>query len=115
MAKTLTGIVSSDKPDKSIVVTVVTHKTHPIYKKRYISSKKFMAHDEKNEAKTGDKVTISETRPISAKKRFTLEKIVERPLLREGIAGNIEVVAAKEKKPVVKKAEEPAAEEKKDD
>lgn len=82
MAKRLVGVVMSDKADKSIVVKVVTHKTHPIYKKQYISSKKFMAHDEKNEAKTGDKVSITETRPLSARKRFILSKIIERPVLR---------------------------------
>ncbi len=76
MAKTLQGVVSSDKADKTIVVTVVTRKTHPIYKKKYSSSKKFMAHDEKNEAKTGDTVIIAETRPLSARKRFILESIV---------------------------------------
>lgn len=78
MAKTLTGVVSSDKGDKTIVVTVQTRKTHPIYKKQYTFSKKFMAHDEKNEARAGDKVVIAETRPLSARKRFVLEKIVER-------------------------------------
>jgi small subunit ribosomal protein S17 len=83
MAKTLTGVVSSSKADKTITVTVVTRKTHPIYKKQYSESKKFMAHDEKNEAQEGDKVIISEVRPISARKRFTLTKVVERPLIRE--------------------------------
>lgn len=78
MAKTLTGVVSSDKGDKTIVVTVQTRKTHPLYKKQYTFSKKFMAHDEKNEANVGDKVIIAETRPLSARKRFNLEKIVER-------------------------------------
>lgn len=83
MAKTLQGIVTSDRPDKSIVVTIVTHKSHPIYKKRYIVSQKVMAHDEKNEAQTGDKVSIVETRPLSARKRYQLKKIIERPVLRE--------------------------------
>lgn len=82
MAKTLTGVVSSDRTDKTIVVTVRTRKTHPIYKKQYTVSKKFMAHDEQNEAKIGDRVVISETRPISARKRFTLEKIVVRAVIR---------------------------------
>lgn len=77
MAKTMTGVVSSDKGDKTIVVTVQTRKTHPIYKKQYSFSTKFMAHDEKNEAKVGDKVIIAETRPLSARKRFILEKVVE--------------------------------------
>ena len=83
MAKVLQGTVSSDRPDKSIVVTIVTHKSHPIYKKRYIASQKVMAHDEKNEAKIGDKVLISETRPLSARKRYELKKIIERPALRD--------------------------------
>jgi small subunit ribosomal protein S17 len=78
MAKTLTGVVTSDRPDKTIIVSVATRKTHPIYKKQYTETKKFMAHDENNEAKQGDKVVISETRPLSARKRFTLSKIAER-------------------------------------
>lgn len=83
MAKVLQGTVTSDRPDKSIVVTIVTHKSHPIYKKRYIASQKVMAHDQKNEAKIGDKVLISETRPLSARKRYELKKIIERPALRD--------------------------------
>lgn len=102
MAKTFVGVVTSDKADKTIVVTVVTRKTHPIYRKKYISSKKFMAHDEKNEAKSGDKVSIVETRPISANKHFRLEKIIEKPVLRGGLAGDVEVPAP-EKKEIVKK------------
>jgi len=77
MARTLTGEVSSDKGDKTIVVKIQTRKTHPIYKKQYSVTKKFMAHDEKNEAHTGDKVQISESRPLSARKRWTLVKVVE--------------------------------------
>jgi small subunit ribosomal protein S17 len=83
MAKTITGIVSSDKTDKTIVVTVRTRKTHPLYRKQYTVSKKFMAHDENNDAKIGDKVAIIETRPLSARKRFTLDRILEKPALRE--------------------------------
>jgi small subunit ribosomal protein S17 len=83
MAKTIIGIVSSNKTDKTIVVTVQTRKTHPIYRKQYSVSSKFMAHDEKNEAEVGDKVAIVETRPLSARKRHTLERIIEKPLLRE--------------------------------
>ena len=76
MAKTLQGVVSSDKGDKTIVVTVATPKTHRIYKKKYTSSKKFMAHDEKNEAKPGDTVVIAESRPLSARKHHVLVNIV---------------------------------------
>lgn len=77
MARTLTGVVTSDKADKTIVISVHTRKTHPIYKKQYSVTTKFIAHDEKNEAKTGDKVVIVETRPISKRKRFTLQQVVE--------------------------------------
>jgi small subunit ribosomal protein S17 len=83
MAKTLVGIVTSNKTDKTIVVTVHTRKTHPLYRKQYSTSKKFMAHDEKNEAQPGDKVSIIETKPLSARKRFTLDRIIEKPVLRE--------------------------------
>lgn len=82
MAKTLTGVVSSASSDKTIVVTVRTRKTHPIYKKQYTVSTKFMAHDESNQAKLGDTVIISETRPISARKRFKLDKISVKALVR---------------------------------
>ena len=82
MAKQLIGIVSSDKGDKTIVVTVHERKTHPLYRKQYTVTKKFMAHDEKNEAQPGDKVAIAETKPISARKRHTLDRIIEKPKLR---------------------------------
>lgn len=78
MAKTFVGVVSSDKADKTIIVKVATRKTHPIYKKQYTSTKKFMAHDEQNDAHIGDKVVISETKPLSARKRFTLDTVLER-------------------------------------
>ena len=78
MAKYLTGIVTSDSRDKSITVTVTSRETHPIYKKQYSVNRKYQAHDEKNEATKGDKVTIVETRPISKTKKFTLLEIVER-------------------------------------
>lgn len=78
MARVITGRVTSDKGDKTIVITVAIRKTHPIYKKQYTVNDKFMAHDEKNEAKSGDLVSIIESRPISARKRFRLNKIIER-------------------------------------
>lgn len=82
MAKTIIGTVSSDKADKTIVVTVQTRKTHPLYRKQYTISKKFMAHDEKNEAQVGDKVAITETRPLSARKRYTLDRVIETAAIR---------------------------------
>ena len=78
MAKSITGVVSSAKTDKTIVVTVREKKTHPLYRKQFTTSKKFMAHDEKNEAKLGDKVIIVETRPLSKRKRFILDRVVEK-------------------------------------
>lgn len=76
MAKTLTGIVTSALRDKTITVTVVARETHPIYKKQYTVSRKYQAHDENNEAKNGDMVVISETRPVSKTKSFKLDKIL---------------------------------------
>lgn len=87
MAKTLTGIVSSDKADKTIVVTVQIHKVHPVYRKQYAVSRKFMAHDEKNEAQVGDKVSIVETKPLSARKRYVLKTIIEKPVIRGAAPG----------------------------
>jgi small subunit ribosomal protein S17 len=78
MARSLIGTVASDKADKTIVVAVATRKTHPLYKKQYTITTRFAAHDEKNEAKAGDKVEITECRPLSASKRFTLTKVIER-------------------------------------
>ena len=78
MAKSLTGIVSSDKADKTITIAVSTRETHPIYGKQYTVTRKYIAHDEKNEANKGDKVTIAETRPISKRKAHVLVSINER-------------------------------------
>ena len=78
MAKTLTGVVTSDVADKTITVTVTSRETHPIYGKQYTVSRKYAAHDENNEAGKGDKVVIVETRPISKRKAFKLQEIVEK-------------------------------------
>jgi small subunit ribosomal protein S17 len=78
MAKTLTGIVTSNKADKTITISVTSRETHPIYGKQYSVTRKYIAHDEKNEANEGDKVTISEVRPISKRKTFSLVRIDEK-------------------------------------
>lgn len=78
MAKTLTGIVTSDVRDKTITVTVTSRETHPIYGKQYTVSRKYTAHDENNESKLGDKVRIVEVRPISKTKSFKLDSIEEK-------------------------------------
>ena len=72
------GVVVSDKNDKTIVVRVLRQYIHPLYKKTVRRHKKFMAHDENNEAHEGDTVQIVESRPMSARKRWALHKIVER-------------------------------------
>ena len=72
------GMVVSDKPQKTVVVSVETLVRHPLYKKRIRRSKRFMVHDEQNAARVGDTVRIVETRPISARKRWRLGNIVSR-------------------------------------
>ncbi|NTU69365.1 30S ribosomal protein S17 [bacterium] len=71
------GTVVSDKMDKTVVVSVTTVKTHPIYKKQYKVSKKYKAHDEKNEYKTGYEVVISATKPISKDKTWIVSGLKE--------------------------------------
>lgn len=72
------GTVSSDKMDKTITVSVETVKQHPLYKKTVKTSKKYMAHDEENQAKIGDIVKIMETRPLSKDKRWRLIEVVQK-------------------------------------
>ncbi|KRN32326.1 30S ribosomal protein S17 [Weissella halotolerans] len=79
--KVYQGRVVSDKMDKTITVAIETYKNHPVYGKRVKYTKKFKAHDENNEAKTGDIVRIMETRPTSATKRFRLVDIVEKAVI----------------------------------
>jgi len=78
MAKTLTGIVTSSVANKTITVTVTSRETHPIYGKQYSVNRKYAAHDENNEAKKGDKVTIRESRPVSKRKAFVLDHIEQK-------------------------------------
>lgn len=78
LVRTLKGQVVSDKMDKSIVVRIERKVKHPVYGKYVLKSSKLKAHDENNECKTGDIVTISETRPISKSKSWVLESIYER-------------------------------------
>ncbi len=76
MAKKLKGVVVSDKAAKTVVVLVERYVKHPLYKKYSRISKRFKAHDEKNEYKVGDKVFIQETKPLSRDKHFiVLNKI----------------------------------------
>ena len=87
MAKTLTGIVTSDVANKTITITVTSRETHPLYRKQYTVSRKYVAHDEENEARKGDMVRITEIRPMSKRKNFVLDSIVKRS------AGSVELKA----------------------
>ena len=70
------GIVSSNKMQKTVVVTVIRQVSHPLYKRVVRYSKNFMAHDEKNQCQIGDTVRIVETRPLSARKRWRVLEVV---------------------------------------
>jgi len=76
--KTLTGVVASDKMDKTIVVMVNRLVRHPVYKKYIRKRTKVKAHDEKNECHIGDKVVLTETRPLSKEKRWRVKEVLER-------------------------------------
>ena len=76
--RVLTGVVVSDKADKTIVVMVETLVKHPLYKKYIRRRNKFMAHDPQNDCGIGDTVSIIEHRPLSARKRWHLDKIMEK-------------------------------------
>ena len=140
--RTVQGVVVSDKNDKTIVVLVETHKRHAKYGKRVKYSKKYYAHDENNEAKNGDTVTIMETRRLSALKRFRLvsidkkavmsvkeaeaelkeeilevkaEEKVEEPKVEEVKAEEAPVEEAPAKKPAARKVSKKAKEEPKEE
>ena len=122
LRRSIQGVVVSNKNDKTIGVLVETHKKHAKYGKRVKYRKKYYAHDENNEAKVGDLVTIMETRKLSATKRFRLVSIdkaaelsvkeAEKELKEEILTGEI-AEAEVEEKPASEKVEEaePAKEE----
>jgi small subunit ribosomal protein S17 len=78
LRKSRVGIVTSDKMDKTIVVSVEEHVKHPLYGKIMKRTFKLKAHDENNEAGIGDKVQVMETRPLSKDKRWRLVEIIEK-------------------------------------
>mgnify|MGYP002547514514 CR=1 FL=1 len=78
LRKTRTGKVVSNKMDKTIVVAVEDHVKHPLYNKIVKRTYKLKAHDENNEARVGDKVLITETRPLSREKRWRVVEILEK-------------------------------------
>ena len=98
MAKKIVGVVSSDVRDKTITVTVTHRETHPIYRKQYTVTRKYTAHDEKNEAHKGDRVEIVSVRPISKTKSWNLSKVLEAGHGKIELKDETEVVATKEEK-----------------
>ncbi len=76
--KTLIGVVTSDKMDKTVVVMVNRLVLHPVYKKYIRKRKKVKAHDERNECRVGDKVLLIESRPLSREKRWRVKEILEK-------------------------------------
>lgn len=99
MAQTLQGIVSSVKRDKTITVSIASRETHPLYRKQYTKTRKYTAHDEKNEAGLGDRVEIEACRPISKTKSYKLVKVLEKShgtieLKDEVLQGQVEDTAS---------------------
>jgi len=84
----LIGRIASDKMQKTVVVEVVRFKRDPVYKKYVRVRKRYKAHDEKNEFKTGDRVEIEEHRPLSRDKRWKVVKLIERPA--QELTGSVE-------------------------
>ena len=78
LRKTRVGLVTSDKMDKTIVVSIVDNVKHPLYGKIVKRTYKLKAHDENNEGKVGDRVRVMETRPLSKDKRWRLVEIIEK-------------------------------------
>ena len=78
MAQTLQGVVTSDKREKTITVSITNRETHPLYRKQYSHTRKYTAHDENNEARLGDKVEITACRPYSKTCTYKLVKTLER-------------------------------------
>ena len=77
--KTRIGVVVSDKAEKTVTVQVERRFAHPLYGKQVAKTKKYLAHDQDNEYKVGDKVRIVETRPLSKMKRWRVAELIERP------------------------------------
>ena len=92
--RTIQGVVVSDKNDKTIVVLVETYKRHAKYGKRVKYGKKYYAHDESNVAHVGDTVTIMETRPLSALKRFRLVSVDKKAISDEVVVAEVETKEA---------------------
>ncbi len=111
MPKKLIGTVTSDVQDKTIVITVTSRHTHPLYGKQYTVSRKYTAHDESNTANKGDLVEISECRPFSKRKTWVLDRVIETghaevEVVEEADVAEVTGEAERETKKAAAKAEE---------
>lgn len=108
MANTKIGKVVAKSGHKTITVLNVVYKNHPLYRKRYVQSKKYLVHDEKDQAKIDDRVVIKQSRPMSRRKRWTLLKVVsagQQVEVQEVLADETVVIADKvEESPLVEPA-----------
>lgn len=92
------GVVVSDRMQKTRVVQVETRGRHPLYKKTMRRVKTFKAHDEANESRSGDRVLIAETRPLSKEKRWRIVRVLERARLEAGLLSVVQDAEATETK-----------------
>ena len=97
MAHTLIGTVTSDSRDKTITVSIISRETHPLYRKQYTKTRKYTAHDEKNEARKGDRVEIAACRPLSKTKAYTLVKVIEKSRGTVELKDDVNTVIEEEK------------------
>ncbi len=101
MAGELQGVVTSDKRDKTITVSIASRETHPLYRKQYTKTRKYTAHDENNEAGLGDKVEIVACRPFSKTKSYKLVKVLEKSHeaveLKDEVLGQTDTAKGEEK------------------
>ncbi len=111
MAHTLVGTVTSDRRDKTITVSIEARETHPLYRKQYTKTRKYTAHDSKNEAHMGDKVQIAEVAPISKTKSYALVKVLEKSHGTVELKDNVTEVAEEKKVGADEIAREKAAKE----
>lgn len=88
--RTMTGVVVSDKMDKTVVVAVGSVSRHPLYGRTVRRTKRYKAHDENNQVKTGDRVVIAESRPLSKEKRWSVVEVVRRAAITDEVLEDVQ-------------------------
>ena len=107
MANTQTGQVVKSVNAKTLTVKVITYKNHPLYKKRYVYSRKYLVHDPEGLAKLEDRVVIRQSRPVSRRKRWILEKVLAGGSHEEAVKSDLQAIEAAAVPPPVVVAEKP--------